>query len=391
MAQSLLSVGRPLARTLCLAAAITAAVTAAGCATSTKKADAPAAIDPNETLGSAKFPIRAAEWAKFGYRWDWSGFPYVSRGQKLTRMVPFGDAILTQEGGSAVSLLEASNGRERWSSAIGGPLNRYVGLTRYNDAKLGDVALGCSESEITFLSVQTGELLDRQKPERVVDSAPLLLDDTAVFGSQTGQLLGHLLTRGVKLWGFQSESAVQQSPVLLNDSTFAAVSQSGEVLFFNTIGELSARARCYAGPGSPLAAGDGNLFVASLDQSLYCFGSQGQPIWRHRTNAPIRGTPIYHSGYLVCDLPDTGLTAFEAATGKVLWSIPETHGTVVTVRAGNLIVQDGPRVSVVDFKHGDLVHTSSFPGLGLLAPDKFIDGNLYAMSPAGVVTKFVPR
>lgn len=384
-----------LARALCLGLLAGAVTLGSGCATEGSRRSENSEVDPNEearrAMGSDKFPIRAGEWAKFGYRWDWSGFPYVGRRQKLTRMVPLDDTVLVQESGSSVTALEASNGSQRWSSTLGDPLDRYVGLTRYSDPALGQVVLACAQSEFLFLSMQTGEILARQRPERVVNEGPLLLGDVAVFGSPVGEIVGHLLTRDVKLWGFQADAGVEQAPVLVNESTFAAVSQSGEVDFLSINGRLVARARCYAGPGAPLAAGNGLLFVPSLDQSLYCFNPQGVPVWRHRTSGPVRGKPVFHEGVLICDVPDTGLTAFDAGTGRVVWNNADVRGNVVCIRGGNFLVQDGSRVTLVDARRGDLIHQQTFPNLGLLVADSFVDGNLYAMAPAGVVSRFIPR
>ncbi|HRQ74203.1 MAG TPA: PQQ-binding-like beta-propeller repeat protein, partial [Phycisphaerales bacterium] len=98
-----------------------------------------------------------------------------------------------------------------------------------------------------------------------------------------------------------------------------------------------------------------------------------------------------HQGVVYVGTDDRGLLALDAATGAERWAAAGVSGTVIGVRAGRLLVFSGTEAFTLDPDTGDIVERASLPGVAILRPDAFVDGNLYAVSAQGVVAKFVPR
>lgn len=367
-----------------------------GCATDSSKKTAAAQPARSNSGGpsearAAAFPIDSASWAKLGYRWDWTGFPYVIPKGRITDLVAYPDVIVAQDSGSTISVLEASNGSQRWSNMLATPLTRFVGTTRTSDPAKGDVFLSCSQSEIYFLAAPTGELLDRQKLEKVVNTQPLMAGDRAIFGTPVGEVFCHWLGRSIKVWGFGTGAAVEADLIRVSDTTIASVNQAGLITFLTDSGSLVAQGQIFGPPGAPLAAGNSMLFIASVDQSLYAYSADGRQLWRLRTNAPLTEAPLFHDNVVYCSLAERGMSAFNAANGKPLWNNLNIRGHAVAFRKGRLLVHDNDRLATLDPASGQIIDGMTVDGLQELVTDKVVDGNLYAVSASGVVAKFLPR
>lgn len=381
-------------RAMVLAALAGSAMMLAACSSDGTSSDRGASSARTFSSAAARaeaFPIDAAAWARLGYRWDWTGFPTLGPGETLERVDVYPDIIVAQETGSGVSVLEAANGSQRWSSTLTSPLTKFVGNVRYADPAAGDVLLASSESEVFWLAVATGTLVNRQPLDKVVNTRPLIVGDTAVYGTPSGEIFAHWLARGLKTWGFGTPAAVEQDILPIAPGIVCAINQAGQVILLGERGGLQSRAEIFGAPGAPPAVGNGMIFIASVDQSLYAYSANGTQAWRLRTNAPLRDRPVFHDGVLYCTIPERGLSAFDAATGRELWSNKTIGGHVHGMRRGRLLVHDGQTVATLDLKNGATVESIQVQGLSELMSDTFVDGPLYAASTSGVIAKFLPR
>ncbi|MBU6413397.1 MAG: PQQ-binding-like beta-propeller repeat protein [Planctomycetes bacterium] len=341
------------------------------------------------------FPIDDAAWAKLGYRRDWTGFPFVSGGATLTFVRPASDLIAVQESGSTVSILDAQNGRVRWSNTIAGPLTRYVDLVRYQDPVRGDVVLACSDSDIRILNAQTGNLITTQNLERVASSAPVFADDMASFGSPAGEYFGHNVSRGFREWGFGTGNSIDTQPILVG-GVVGMVTQNGSVVFLDPYGGgAQSRARLFAGLSVNPVTDGASMIVASLDQSIYAISPSANIVWQYRTSAQINVQPSCMQGRVYATITDgnndSGLICLDSATGKKLWFAKGISGTVFASRAGSLLVRTTDGVVTLDAKRGDLLERIALPGVHTITPDASADGNLYVASKTGLIVKFVPK
>lgn len=336
-------------------------------------------------------PVHTDEYAKLGYRIEWRGFPTMFAGERVRFVEVLGDLVMVQDTAGVVSAIDVRSGQRRWSDQPAQRLTKYTGIVRD-----GNRVIVSSESEVFFYDSETGNLIDKQRLERVVNTRPVKIGEVLVYGCSDGQVLGHLTLNGFRFWGSGLDGAISTDPVQFADSSAVAlVSNRGEVLVTDgQSGNGMGRSRIFGGPGAALAASDSSLFVASVDHSLYAFSrDQAQQLWRHRTEEPLRQPPVYHDGRVYCDLGGPGLTAFDSASGSKLWENKSVHGEVIALRKGRLVVWNSATstMTLVDPARGETIDRVTLDRIAHIATDQFVDGPIYAVSANGVVAKLTPR
>jgi outer membrane protein assembly factor BamB len=340
---------------------------------------------------AAGVPTSDDEFAKLGFRRQWRGFPVMLPGAGVREFALLGDIVGVLDSKGIVTILEAGSGAQRWSDEAGGELTKFVGMVRI-DKRI----ILSSESQAIIYDAATGSILDKQRLDRVVNTRPAVVGELLVYGTSSGEVLGQLTRTGYRLWGAGLTGAVSTPPIPVgDDGTIGVVSDGGSVLLVQGgTGIGVGRNRMFAGSSVELASSDELLFVASVDQSLYAFSKNGGvQVWRIRTEYPLRHAPTYHDGVVYADLgPGKGLSAVVADTGVVKWSNEKVSGSVVGLRNKRLVAFDGAgNAATLDPATGKTVETATLPGMSILKTDAFVDGALYAIAPAGVVTKLIPR
>jgi outer membrane protein assembly factor BamB len=86
-----------------------------------------------------------------------------------------------------------------------------------------------------------------------------------------------------------------------------------------------------------------------------------------------------------------GLTCYDAVSGKLVWSNPKVRGEAVAVRNKRLVVWDGTTASTLQIDDGQTVESAKLDGVTMLKADKFDNGNLYAVTPTGLIAKLAPK
>ena len=328
---------------------------------------------------------------KVGYRWDWTGFPNPGRGESIASIDTYTDSVVTIDSTGKVTVLESANGRSRWTLELANRLTRFMGTARDPDPARAGRLLVSTEAELFILDMANGNLVSRQHYDKLVNTRPLLYGPLAIYGTVSGEILGHMPSRGVKAWAFGAPGSIEYAPLLVGHAA-AAVSNSGSVSFVDaSSGSLMGRNRMYGGIACSPCVAENLLIVASVDQSLYAYAPNGAQAWRYRTPSKLTDSPAYHDGTVYCAIPGQGMTAFDLATGAVKWSTPDVRGTMIGVRAGRLVAWDGAFMATLEPQTGSIIERVELPGVKLVALDKFVDGNMYAVNSAGVVGKFLPR
>lgn len=379
------------------AAALALAALAAlplGCASRGKaSADNSAATTAAKTtdgkVAGSAFPVVHDDWAALGYRLDWVGFPFPGLDAKARVLDIDANAenVALQASNSVVTVLEASSGRNRWSFDLATPLTKFVGISRHPSS--ADMLLVSSQSELFTVAIPNGNLVSRERFDRVVNTRPVIAGQLAIYGTSTGHVLAHIIGRNLPAWGFFTPGAIEADPVVVGDS-IAVVSQSGDILFLTSNGGLVGRARIFSGLSNNPVAENGILFIAGRDQSVWAFSATGENLWRHRTSVQLTDQPAAVGGALYVSIPGSGLTAFDGPTGNVRWTA-KVGGTVIGTQKGNLLVRTADGLAVVAPATGDVLQQVMTPGVVRVSTDQFADGNLYAVSDRAILAKFTPR
>lgn len=368
------------------------ACVSAACASRGESAEA---NSKSTTAAGAAVPVVEADRtpgpsiSALGYRIEWRGYPQVSVNGRVRFFDTLGDTLLVHDDRNIVTAMEPSNGANRWALDLGSDLTKYVGNVR-----IGDRLLCCAEGEIQFLDVKTGGLDDRQRLAALANTSPAMIGSMAIFGCATGEVLGHNTTSGYKQWGYDLHGRIIAKPAAA-DSSVAAVSEGGEVVVLNAASGVSEgrRARIFDGLDNDPVVGENMLFVAGRDQSIWAVRlDDGRIAWRHRGQYPMKDQPTFHDGRLYQAIPNSGLVAFNAGDGSILWTAAKVQGSVIGVRGGRLVVWDGNELMLLDSDRGDVIDRVAMPGIDRVVTDQFIDGNMYTVAErGGRVEKFSPR
>ena len=325
-------------------------------------------------------------WADLGYRLDWRGFPVLTGRRGAERTDVFDIGILVQDTQNTITLMDPDTGRNLWVTQVGRPATRFVGNGVYEDS-----VLVCSDNEVYFLDAQTGTITDRQSIAVVVNTPPVVMGETAVFGSATGEVVGHSLYSGFKMWGYLLGGSMQAPPVAVGQRV-GAVSEAGDVLFVRPEnGSSSGRASIFGGLDNRPVADARTMYVASLDQSVYAFsGDDGRRVWRYRTESPITAQPAVAMGMLCVMIPGEGLVALDALTGDRLWANPELSGEVVGSLEDELLFWDGRTLHALSADAGEVVASLPLSGAREVFCSPVEDGDLYVVTN-DAVAKYSPR
>lgn len=353
------------------------ALTLAGCAK-------PKGLTADER--SNRLPIVHADWRRIGYRWDWNAFPVMLTGEGPLRTQPQSEILVFQETGGTVSAIDDAVGATVWTNKPAGDLTKFTGMGRRDS-----FVFVTSESELFALDASTGELVSRQRYEKLASTGFILQGDLAVIGTNAGEVMGHYLPAGIRVWGHDMEGTFDQDLVDVG-GIVCGVTTTGRVICVNPATQSQTGLNTiFEGPGAPLAASDELMFVPSLDQSLYAFrAADARVAWRHLTPSPITQPPVHHEGVVYCSLADTGLTAFDAQTGRVLWVSEDQFGSVIGLRKGRLLVFDGTSLVIVEPQRGVILDKINLSNVQQIQTSPFVDGAIYLTSREGVVAKFVP-
>jgi len=373
---------RPLAR-LTLAAL---AAVLAGCAGS---GEAPASSSRGVDRGAADTftaQIDHAGFAAMGYRLRWTGAAAMSSRARVRHAVVSGDAVLVQDTGSVVTLIQTDDGRARWSTAVGAPITRFTGLARSEDS-----VLVSSDVELFILSDETGDLVDRHGLDLVVNTRPVVAGGAALFGSATGRVLAHDLRTGLGRWQYQLSGAIDAAPTRVGENV-GFVSQGGDVIILDpSTGTASARASIFGAPGGAPASTDELIAFTSLDQSAYAFDARGGArLWRYRTETPLATPLTIIDGVAYFAVPGREMVGLDASSGRETWSTDAATGVAVGLSGENVIVREGETLLAID-PRGAVVAEVVVPDLHeVIMPDP-AGGDLYLVTRRGAVSRFVSR
>ncbi|MFZ4576396.1 MAG: PQQ-binding-like beta-propeller repeat protein [Phycisphaerales bacterium] len=361
----------------------------AGCASGQTTPETAAKPAPKVTTLASDLGIKVdfEDWKKLGYRLDWVGYADSTnrRGAKVSKVATFEDIVVALSSDSTVTVLEASTGKRRWSTELSGPLTRFVGIAR--DPADPTRLFVISESELFVLSTPTGNLADRQRFERVVNTAPIIVGGTLVFGTTSGEVYAHDTTINTRAWGFISDASFEGNPVMASE-VLGMVSQKGDTIFLSPEGRIVGRQRIYGGVATNPVSNGKMLIIAGLDQSLWGFDPFGSSSWRYRTSVPLRVQPSAAGDRVYCEVAGEGLLCFDAETGAVNWRAKDARGTVFAERAGKLLSWSEGEVFQLDPQNGDIIERVKTPGMTGSYTTDFVDGLLYVTSDTGAIAKF---
>jgi outer membrane protein assembly factor BamB len=328
---------------------------------------------------------------ELGQRWDWSVPSVTGTGSSISVIRADESVVYTLDNRNVLRLFSASDGTRRWGVEVSDPVEQFVGVDRADDRLLVS-----SKTELFVFTVDGGNLIQRSNFKQSVGTAPVRSGNTLIYGAPNGELLGfnYAAAGGQKAWGNANQRGpIQERPVLMGQFV-GAVSNAGDIVFCDArTGQIVARESIFGGTAAPPATDGALMVVAGLDQSLWCFRPDGRLVWRHRTDRPIRGTPVVHDGVVYCELGDGSQISVVVSTGDVQWTTPQLGGVLVHASSHGLLFwdRDSGSLTLADTIRGDAIATARLDSVDHVFSDDLDGGNLYTASRGGIISKFMNR
>lgn len=325
---------------------------------------------------------------RLGYQLKWQSYPRVTSRKGIQFFDLLGDTLTVHDFNNNLSVLETTGGGLRWATVAGKRLDNFVG-----NARAGNRLLVSADTTVVIFNIETGELIDYHRLAYLANTPPVIVDALAIYGCTSGEVLAHNIATGFKQWAYGLHGTIIAKPVHLAGFDVGAVSDAGDVVILDAR-EATANGRLenvFDGIDNNPVADDFAMYVASRDQSIYAFArSNGERLWRYRTEAPITAQPTVHDGVLYVHLAREGMVAIDTRSGSRLWANKNAKGRIVAMRNGRLIAWDGNAFTTIDPERGESIETIPFPDVQLLAFETFEDGALYTVSRTGLAQKFIP-
>jgi outer membrane protein assembly factor BamB len=243
---------------------------------------------------------------------------------------------------SNVYALNAGTGTKLWSFATGSNVYSSPAVTN------GVVYIGSDNGNMYALSASTGAKIWSFATGDIVFSSPAVANRAVYFGSEDGNIYALNASTGAKLWSFNTGVAVQASPAVANGVVYVSsnsptmyalnASTGAKMWSFNTTGPV------FSSP----AVANGIVYFGSEDGNLYALNaSTGAKLWSSVTGPNgFECSPAVANGVVYINGGDGNMYALNASTGVKLWNYPTGHGdfssptvsgSVVYIRAANLV------------------------------------------------------
>ncbi len=360
------------------------ALSIAGCSSSSSTDDS-----QDAALIIPEWEIQHSDWSELGYEWQWTGFPPMQPGAYIEHATAYEDILIFQGVGSTLSVLETSTGKVRWSRQVDRPSTIFQPAVRRDDT-----IYTASDTDLWEFDIRNGNTLDRDALGTLVNTAPLLVKNLAIFGTLSGELFAWEMNNDFRLWSYKFDGPINVPAIQVSENYIAAISENGEIRTLETINAHSGISTQIAGGSeATLLTDEVGLYVASKDQSVYAFDLEdGFRFWRKRSSAPITIQHTLYQGVVYATTDDTGLTAIDSATGETIWNNESIGGWALTVNDGSeLIVWSGQELLAVDIDRGDVITRMPLSGIAGLRTDSIDDGDIYVITLDGSVAKFSLR
>lgn len=411
------------------------AVSAVLCAASTASAasgeTAPAQSAPANTADDlatkveAQYLVGPVAAGELGFRIAWQARLQLARGAQL-RQTRFSDeAIFVVDSVNSITRLRPSDGEQIWRVAVGSPVDIFRGIdwimapVRVPGRGTASAGMGrgtampreprvyvTTDTECYVLDGSSGSIAGRQRFSKLPATKPVLSDSGKflIYGTLGGQVVWYHALIGSE-WRANSLDSTIRGQLLNGPGYIVAASDRGLVMAMDEVDarQLWSR-RLYAGVSATPAVSDNKVFVAGLDQYLWCLNLRdGSVAWKHFTQTPLLSSPFPIADVVLQAIPGEGLVCFNVETteldGDLRWKNVDVVGApigMITTGGGDRIVlwdQPSRTLSLVDPAYGTVSSKRVLPGVAELSlvNDGPYAGDIFATGDDGRVLRLIPK
>ncbi len=239
----------------------------------------------------------------------------LDKGDQLVRIDRIEENLylLTRQG--KVVTLDSATGVFRWVAGVADEDIRVLGPTHGPELVYFGTVLGVQG----FDRVNGDAKL--QWKGKVAPSSPIASDaENLYFGTADSRVVCLRRRDMLMAWQFGSEGLVTSEPLLIGPNLYV-VSHSGAIFAAQKKDKVRLwQARVGPVRGDATAWGS-HLYVASMDQSLWCFDLvSGRMLWRTRMSFPLPQGPNALAQHVYLPTPEHGVFSINPDTGRIDWT-----------------------------------------------------------------------
>jgi outer membrane protein assembly factor BamB len=350
-----------------------------------------------------------------GYRILWQARLPIIKGAGLRHTHLSDDAIFVVDTNNSIARLRANDGEQIWRVAVANPVDAFRGIdwimtpTTTGVGRLARVDVDprvyvSTDTECFVLDGASGSITGRQGFAKLPTTAPLKSGKFLIYGTLGGQVVWHHAIVGSE-WRANALDSTVRGSLARARGVIVAASDQGLVM---ALDESSARQRWSRRTFDSVLASPaihaGRVFVASLDQYLWCLNlSDGSVAWKHFTQTPLKTSPFPVGDVVLQYVPGEGLVCFNIESdnvdGTVRWrnadAVGAPMGQVTTGGGDRIVLWDQPShtLTLIDPAYGSASGKHILPAvveLEIVSEGPFA-GEIFATAEDGRVLRLTPK
>ncbi len=364
-------------------------------------------------LSRSPLPSRASL-ERLGLERAWfAAVPLEPGRESLSRVGVAGDLLFAQTDLANLSAFDGESGRLLWSTNIGRPTPRALGVSLNSTLVFATAA-----QTLVALDRKTGRVVWIQRLDALASSPPAADEEQVSVGLTTGKLVAFNLTGdpdsrfkpregppGGFAFAWQTNGEITARPLLSpkvvafgsNDGKIYAAQIDPNVLLWRTIP---------AGPliGALAPAGTRSVIAASDDRNVYSYDLfTGAPNWVFPAGGPISEEPLVAGDAIYILNREGELSSVDPETGSPRWS-PEARqvggarllavsGTKVYLQAeyGDLIIVERQGGQLIFSARDSLERAGADLREFRLPATNFVNDRIYVATPMGLILSLRER
>jgi len=278
---------------------------------------------------------------KLGYTSYWSTDLSLPSDQHFSHVEVLGDTLVCVEAPSnVVTAISIRDGSTKWRRVVGKPAEKMFTPVRSDDSLLIN-----SEQLLYTLDMDSGRLTHTSQLESLVNHAPAVVGELAIYGGMNHRIFAHDIKAGYTKWAYQLTERVFARPAAFGENVFVADGNGVYAMFMAGSGELLWRGRTFARVSARPQMSPRGVFVAGEDHSVYAlYMSNGRDRWIYHTTQPLKKSPQVFGNTVFLSLPGRGLVAIDIRSGLDRWVLPfemeiigQVEDTVLAYTAQQLV------------------------------------------------------